>query len=102
MSNIDRVKPLSFQLWVEKNSQFLVTGIISYYSNQPFPDDRCDNYQRAVELGRLIAASASSQGMTRKSDLIRKVPNKTYYAIMKSKIPSVRQILKEDAPNCII
>lgn len=102
MTNVGKTQKLSFDSWFEKYQSFLVIGIISYYDNQPFPNDREDRFQRGVELGRLIAASATAQGMIKKSDLIRKVANKSYYAIMKNKKQFVRKLLSEDKANCMI
>ena len=85
-----KTKTVSFEKWLTSKPG-LKQGFISVYDNEPFDPDVVSS---AYEIGRQIAIVAKTSGFKTKGALIRKKPNSSDYAWVKTKYPELNKFAK--------
>ena len=91
MSNdISPSKSVPLEIWI--NDPEIQKGILAVYANEPFS---YDTTTRGYELGRQIAILAKKHGFSTRGSILRKKPNSTQMAIVRTKLSIVLHIIHE-------
>lgn len=89
-NNINPSKSIPIERWI--NHPEIQKGILAVYANEPFG---YDTTTRGYELGRQIAILAKKYGLSTRGSILRKKPNSTQMAIVRTKLSIVTRIIHE-------
>lgn len=89
MSNLSKSsKTVSLETWI--NHPQIQIGILSIYAGEPFDDTR---NSPGYEIGRQIAILAKNAGLMTRGAILRKKPNSSQMAIVKTKMQILHNIV---------
>lgn len=88
--NFKKINHVRFDMWLNKHSK-LKQGFISVYDNEDFDPDINSS---AYEIGRQMAIMAKTLGYKTKGGLIRRKPNSSEFAWVKTKVKELEHIAR--------
>ena len=88
MSNLGtRSRTVTLETWI--NNPRIQEGILSLYAGEPFDDTKSPGY----EIGLQIAILAKNAGLMTRGAILRKKPNSSQMAIVKTKMKILHDIV---------
>jgi len=89
MSNLGtRSKTVTLEIWI--NNPRIQEGILSLYAGEPFDDTKDST---GYEIGRQIAILAKNAGLMTRGAILRRKPNSSQMAIVKTKMKILHDIV---------